>query len=163
MTENLLPSQPVRRALSATSRKKAFMERLWRLMEEYLAQIEDVIRENVASSSSFSTLIREISGLVSTLERLINLDKKPQPSTGDNSMNTPKSTPKGRTSRSKTTPSLKGSHIDADSSQARLTQMRDTLLKKLETWAHQEKTGTCVEAHENSQNNALKEPPQPSS
>jgi hypothetical protein len=135
MTENLLPSQPVRRALSATFRKKAFTERLWRLVEEYLAQLEGVMRENITSVSSSHSLIRDIGGLVSTLERLIDLDQKPQPTAGDNTMSTPKSASKGRPSRSKNTASMKACPIDTDSSQARLTQMRDTLLKKLEKWA----------------------------
>jgi hypothetical protein len=135
MTENLLPSQPVRRALSATFRKKAFTERLWRLVEEYLAQLEGVLRENITSASSSHSLIREIGGLVTTLDRLMDLEKKPQPSTGETAVSIEKSTSKGRPSHSKNTASMKACPIDTDSSQARLTQMRDTLLKKLEKWA----------------------------
>jgi hypothetical protein len=127
-------TRPSKQATPAVRRKKAFTLRLWRLVEQYLEQLEGLMSEQIATHAPPNVLSREIGGLVTTLDRLLQLEQNILNPSGEIMMNTRKKGGRSGSLLSKTEKAGRDDAACTDVHTARITQMRDALLKKLEKW-----------------------------
>jgi hypothetical protein len=110
-----------KKPLTPLKRKQAFIERLWTLVDHYLDQLETCLRDAPTLSGSSTGLARDIGALVTTLDRLCQLDlaqSEEDNTQGDNMSREPNKKRQGRTAPAPD-PNV----------------IREQLLEKLEQWA----------------------------
>lgn len=120
------------RAARGKKRVKALTERLWCLVEHYLEQLEKLLSQQPSTSIS-NTLAREIGALVSTLDRLNQLDCSQNPLTHDASSthDTGTAMTQKRTRKTAKTTAQAPQHTE----QTDIEHKRQQLLIRLESWA----------------------------